>query len=85
MCVRVLEGKGHSRLAELDEILVGSSWRKAPDVQVGFTELLGSTVAAAVCAGAGRSHGVRGWGIGLLQEKSGVYQSSQSIIATLIG
>lgn len=53
----------HSRLAEFDEVLVGGARRKAPDIQVGFTQLLRCAVAAAVGAGAGRSHGRRGRGI----------------------
>lgn len=55
----------YSRLAELNQIMVGRGWGKASDVQVGFTELLpacsaGATavVGAAVGAGDGRSHGV---------------------------
>lgn len=59
----------YSRLAELNQIMVGRGWGKASDVQVGFTELLpacsaGATavVGAAVGAGAGRSHGLGGGG-----------------------
>lgn len=59
----------HSRLAELDEILVRGPRGQASDVQVSFTQLLGSAMTAAVMAGARRSHGVRGWSIGLLQEE----------------
>lgn len=56
----------YSRLAEFDEVLVrGPRWQ-APDIQVGLTQLLCSSLAAVVGAWAGRSHGMRGWSIGLL-------------------
>ena len=54
------------RLAELNEVLVGGPGRQASDVQVGLAQLLRPSLAAAVGAGAGRSHGVGGWSIGLL-------------------
>lgn len=53
-------------MAEFDEILVGGARREAADVQVGFTELLHCTLAAAIGAGTGWSHWRRGRGIGLL-------------------
>lgn len=64
-------------MAQLDEVLVRGAWRKASDVQVGFTQLFpaavaAAVVAAAVCAGAGRSHGVGSWCIGLLQTEKAV-------------
>lgn len=63
--------EGHLRLAQLDKVLVGGAGWKASNVQVGFTQLLSAAVVAAVvaavCAGAGRSHGVGSWCIGLLE------------------
>lgn len=59
-------GSQYLRLAELDEVLVGGPRWQASDVQVGLTQLLRPSLAAAVGAGAGRSHGMRGWSIGLL-------------------
>lgn len=56
-------------MAELDEVLVGGPGRQASDVQVGLAQLLCSSLAAAVGARAGRSHGVRGWSIGLLEKE----------------
>lgn len=53
-------------MAEFDEVLVGGPGWEASDVQVGLAELLRPSLAAAVGAGAGRSHGVRGRSIGLL-------------------
>ena len=61
----------HSRLAEFDEVLVGGPGWQASDVQVGLTQLLCSSLAAAIGARAGRSHGMRGWSIGLLERKRG--------------
>lgn len=56
----------YSRLAEFDEVLVrGPRWQPS-DIQVGLTQLLCSPLAAVVGAGAGRSHGMGGWSIGLL-------------------
>lgn len=54
------------RLAELDKVLVGGPRWQASDIQVGLTQLLCPSLAAAVGAWAGRSHGMRGWSIGLL-------------------
>lgn len=59
----------YSRLAEFDEILVGGPRWQASNVQVGLTQLLRPSLAAAVGAGAGRSHGMRGWSIGLLERE----------------
>lgn len=59
------------RLAELDKVLVGGSRWQTANIQVGLTELLRPSLAAAVGAGAGRSHGMRGWSIGLLEETQG--------------
>jgi len=53
-------------LAEFDEVLVGGPRWQASDIQVGLTQLLRSSLAAAVGARAGRSHWMRGWSIGLL-------------------
>lgn len=57
------------RLTELDEVLVGGPGWQASDVQVGLTQLLRRSLAAVVGAGAGRSHGMRGWSIGLLRRE----------------
>lgn len=57
-------------MAEFDEILVGSPRWQSSDIQVGLTQLLCSSLAATVGARAGRSHGMRGWSIGLLGKKS---------------
>lgn len=61
----------HLRLAQLDKVLISGAGWKASNVQVGFTQLLSTAVVAAVvaavCAGAGRSHGVGSWCIGLLE------------------
>lgn len=54
------------RLAELDEVLVGGPRWQAADIQVGLTQLLRPSLAAAVGAGAGRSHRMGWWSIGLL-------------------
>lgn len=64
-------------MAQLDKVLVSGAWWKAPDVQVGFTQLfpaavVAAVVAAAVCAGAGRSHGMGSWCIGLLETEKAV-------------
>lgn len=56
-------------MAEFDEILVGGPRWQASDIKVGLTELLRPSLAAAVGAGAGRSHGMRGWSIGLLEKR----------------
>lgn len=56
-------------MAEFDEVLVGGPRWEAPDIQVGLTQLLCSSLAAVVGARAGRSHGMRGWSIGLLGTK----------------
>ena len=69
MCVCMHACVCDSRLAELDEVLVGGAGGKAADVQVGLAQLLRSAVAAAVGGGAGRGHRVRGWSIGLLQRQ----------------
>lgn len=66
MCLEFCGVSRYSRLAELDEVLVGGPGRQASDVQVGLAQLLRPSLAAAVGAGAGRSHGMRGWSIGLL-------------------
>lgn len=58
----------YSRLAKLDEVLVGGSRGETTNIQVGLTELLRPSLAAAVGAGAGRSHRMRGWSIGLLEK-----------------
>lgn len=63
-----VNGAQYSRLAEFDEVLVGGPRGQASDIQVGLTKLLCSSLAAAVGARAGRSHGMRGWSIGLLEE-----------------
>lgn len=64
----------HLRLAELDKILVGRAWWKAPNVQICLAQLLATTVVAAVvaavCARTGRSHRVGSWCIGLLKLKT---------------
>lgn len=56
----------YSRLAEFDQVMVGSCWGQAPDVQVGFAELLpacraaaAALIGAAVGSGARGSHGLR--------------------------
>lgn len=56
----------YSRLAELDQVMVGGCWGQAADVQVGFAELFpacraaaAALIGAAVCSGARRSHGLR--------------------------
>lgn len=62
----------YSRLAELDQVLVCSSWMEATDIQVRFTQLFPSpttAVAAAVGVGTGGRHLVAGGHIGLLREK----------------
>ena len=64
-------------MAQLDSVLVSGAWWEASNVQVGFTQLFpaavaGAVVAAAVCAGAGRSHGVGSWCIGLLETEKAV-------------
>lgn len=64
-------GSQHLRLAEFDEVLVGGPGWQASDVEVGLAQLLRPSLAAAVGAGAGRSHRVRGWSIGLLWEEKG--------------
>lgn len=58
---------GHLRLTQLDEVLVRGAWWKTSNVQVRFTQLFSAAVA--VCAGAGRSHGVGSWCIGLLEKE----------------
>lgn len=70
-CINFSDGDSHPysqylRLAELDEVLVGGPRWQASDIQVGLTQLLCPSLAATVGAGAGRSHGMRGWSIGLL-------------------
>ena len=57
-------------MAEFDEVLVGGPRWQAANIQVGLAQLLRPSLAAAVGAGAGRSHGVRGWSIGLLGRES---------------
>lgn len=57
-------------MAEFDEVLVSGPRWQAPDIQVGLTQLLCPSLAAVVGARAGRSHGMRGWSIGLLGPKS---------------
>lgn len=42
--------QGHSRLTELDQVLVCGSWMETTDVQVGFAQLV-STAAASITAG----------------------------------
>lgn len=56
----------YSRLAELDQVMVGGCWGQAADVQVGFAELFpacraaaAALIGAAVGSGARRSHGLR--------------------------
>lgn len=57
----------YSRLAELDQVMVGGCWGQATDVQVGFAELLptcraaaaAALIGAAVGSGARGSHGLR--------------------------
>ena len=53
-------------MAEFDEVLVGGPGWQASNIKVGLAQLLRPSVAAAVGAGAGRSHRMRGRSIGLL-------------------
>lgn len=71
----------YSRLAEFDEVLVGGPRWQASDIQVGLTKLLCSSLAAAVGARAGRSHGMRGWSIGLLEKNHKMKELTQPIAA----
>lgn len=77
----------YSRLAEFDEVLVGGPGGQASDIQVGLTQLLCPSLAAAVGARAGGSHGMRGWSIGLLGKEGcreeRFYTSNQKIGLTL--
>lgn len=57
-------------MAEFDEVLVSGPRWQAPDIQVGLAQLFCSSLAAVVGARAGRSHGMRGWSIGLLGTES---------------
>lgn len=59
----------HSRLAELDQVLVCGPRMEAADIQVRFTQLFSShaaAVAATVGVGTGGRHLVAGGHIGLL-------------------
>lgn len=79
-----VNGAQHSRLAEFDEVLVGGPRWQASDIQVGLTKLLCSSLAAAVGARAGRSHGMRGWSIGLLKKNHERKELTQPIAAKLM-
>lgn len=62
--------ENHSRLAELDQVLVCGPGMEATDIQVGFTQLFPSpaaAVAATVGVGTGGCHLVAGGHIGLLR------------------
>lgn len=62
--------KSHSRLAELDQVLVRGPWMEAANVQVSFTQLFPSpatVVATTVGVRTRRCHLVAGGHIGLLQ------------------
>lgn len=74
MHFRVKDNKSlYLRLAQLDKVLVSGAGWKASDVQVGFTQLFPAAVVAVVVAtvgaGAGRSHGVWSWCIGMLKTR----------------
>lgn len=65
--------RGHSRLAELDQVLVRGPRMEATDVQVCFAQLFPSptaAVATAVGVGTGGRHLVAGGHIGLLQRET---------------
>lgn len=79
-----VNGAQYSRLAEFDEVLVGGPRWQASDIQVGLTKLLCSSLAAAVGARAGRSHGMRGWSIGLLEKSHERKELTQPIAAKLM-
>lgn len=65
------EKKSHSRLAELDQVLVRGPRMEAADVQVSFTQLFPSpaAVVATVVVGTGGRHLVAGGHIGLLEQE----------------
>lgn len=72
-------------MAEFDEVLVGGPRWQASDIQVGLTKLLCSSLAAAVGARAGRSHGMRGWSIGLLEKNHKRKELTQPIATKQVG
>ena len=73
-------------MAEFDEVLVGGPRWQASDIQVGLTQLLRPSLAAAVGARAGRSHWMGGWSIGLLgnewREKTKIQLKIDSVFKT---
>lgn len=72
---------GHSRLAELDQVLIRGPRMEAANVQVRFAQLFPSPTAAAATAvgvGTGGRHLVAGGHIGLLQRETQRQDSGQS-------
>lgn len=62
----------YSRLAELDQVMVGGCWGQATDVQVGFAELFPPCRAAAAAALIGAAVGSRARGShGLRRQANG--------------
>lgn len=74
-------GGRHSRLAELDQVLVRGPRMEAANVQVGFAQLFPSPAAAAVATavgvGTGGRHLVAGGHIGLLQRETKTKQTAR--------